>query len=346
MKLLKSLKFFTKIVESKIKRGRAPLTVIFNVTNRCNSNCKHCYATYYSRDRFQEMTTEQAKKLILDLYKNGCQRISFSGGEPLLREDIGELIDYVNSLGMGSTLNTNGILVPRYLPILQKLDTLAISLDGRPEHHDLFRGKDTGEMALEGIKRATEYGIRVHSNTVLHKYNLGDIDYMLDLARQYGFKAEFALAITNIFGEGLSPDEIKPTNGAFRNALKYIIQKKKEGAPILFSASAYESVLSCWEDFSVEGVMNGPPPKGMPRCPAGRFFCLIDADGTLWVCPHLIGKTESKNALGVGIAEAWQAAANHPCTGCYQIYHHEFSLLMDLNSKVVWNYFKTAMGRN
>ena len=97
---------------------------------------------------------------------------------------------------------------------------------------------------------------------------------------------------------------------------------------------------------SVEGVLDAPAPVGMPNCPAGRFFCMIGVDGTLWACPHLIGKIGAKNALDVGVAEAWNTAGKHPCTGCYQIYHHEFSMLMDLNPKILWNYFKTAVGKN
>ena len=167
---------------------------------------------------------------------------------------------------------------------------------------------------------------------------------MLDLAKQHGFKVEFNLAISNIFGEGISAEEFKPTDEEFRNVLRYIIKKKKEGAPILFSAAAYESILNCWRDFSVEGVINAPTPKGMPKCAAGRFFCLIDADGTLWACPHLIGKIESKNALEMGVSEAWRVAEKHPCAGCYQAYHHEFSLMMNLNPEVIWNYFKAEAG--
>lgn len=343
MKIFNSIRFFLKILRMKITGGNLPLTVIFNVTNRCNSRCKHCYLAYSEGDSSNEMSTEEAKTLIADLRNNGCLRISFSGGEPLLREDIGELISCVRGMGMSVTLNSNGILVPQYLSTLKNLDSLAISLDGRPEHHNILRGEGTGEKALFGVKQAAEDGIRVHVNMVLNKYNLNDVDYMLDLARQYDSKVEFNLAISNIFGEGISPDEFKPTNEEFRRILKYVIKKKEEGAPILFSAKAFESVLNCWEDFSVEGVLNAPAPEGMPKCPAGKFFCLIDADGTLWACPHLIGKIDSKNALDVGVAEAWSVTSHHPCTGCYQVYHHEFSLLMNLNPKVLWNYFKTVI---
>jgi MoaA/NifB/PqqE/SkfB family radical SAM enzyme len=259
---------------------------------------------------------------------------------------MGQLIEFARSLGMSVTLNTNGILVPRYLEILKNVDALAISLDGRVEHHDILRGDGTGEKALEGIRQATSAGIRVHVNMVVNKYNLNDIDYMLELARQHKFKTEFGLSISNLWGDGLPPEEFKPTNEEFEACLRYIIAKKKAGEPVLFSAAAYESVLKCWKDFSVEGVIGGPRPQGMPVCPAGRLFCLVDADGSLWACPHLIGKTSSKNALREGTSEAWRVAQEHHCVGCYQVYHHEFSKLMNLDGQVVWNYVKTALGLN
>lgn len=341
-KMVNSFLFFARIVWMKVAGKSLPLTVIFNVTNRCNLHCKHCYASYFNRSIKNEMTTEEIKTLVKDLKNNGCLRISFSGGEPLLRKDISELIDYAKSQGMSVTLDSNGILVPKRLADLKNLDSLAISLDGKPEHHDVLRGKGGGAKALEGIKRALKAEICVHVNMVINKYNLNDIDYMLDLAKRLGFKVQFNLAITNIFGEGASADEVKPKNGEFKGAIKYIIKQKKKGAPILFSSAAYESVLNCWKDFSIEGIMNGKAPKGIPPCPAGRLFCLIDADGTLWACPHLIGKIKAANALKVGIAKAWQIANNHPCKGCYQVYHHEFSLLMNLKPAVLWNYFKVA----
>lgn len=346
MGFFENLTFFKKLVGRKIFGEKGPLSVIFNVTNRCNCKCKYCYASFYNRDITEGMSVEQIKKLILDLHKNGCQRISFSGGEPLLQKDIGEIVDYANSLGMNTALNSNGILVPKYLEVLKKVGTLAISLDGRPEHHDIFRGKGTADKAIEGVIKAVEAGINVHTNTVIHKYNLDDIDYIVDLAKQHGFKAEFNLAISNVFGNGVSPGEIKPSSDEFIQAIKHIIRKKEEGAPILFSAQAYRSVLNCWKDFSIEKVLNDSPPDGMPDCPAGKFFCLIDTDGTLWACPLLVGKIEAKNALETGVAEAWRTAQKHPCTGCYMVCHHEFSLLMNLNSKLLWNYFKIATGKN
>ena len=57
-------------------------------------------------------------------------------------------------------------------------------------------------------------------------------------------------------------------------------------------------------------------------------------------------KIESNNALEVGVAKAWHLAAKHPCKGCYQVYHHEFARLMNLDYEVMWNYFKNSVGLN
>lgn len=343
--MVRDLLFFGKLVWLKVAGNKLPLTVIFNVTNRCNSRCKHCYAAYFSRSTRSEMSTDQIKILIRDLKNNGCLRINFSGGEPLLRKDIGELVNYAKSQSIRAELTSNGSLVPERLNELKNLDCLLVSLDGKPEHHDILRGKGSAVKALRAIKIALGTGIQVHVNMVIHKHNLNDIDYILDLARKFGFKVQISLAITNIFRQD-KVRQVKPKNEEFRKVIRQIIKRKKEGAPILFSVAAYESVLNCWPDFRIEGITKGPAPKEMPLCPAGRIFCLIDADGMLWACPHLIGKTKAKNALRAGVAEAWRTANDHSCRGCYQVYHHEFSLLMNLKPEVLWNYFKVGMGYN
>lgn len=345
MRFIQNARFFAKLIRIKALKSRLPLSVIFNVTNSCNCHCRHCYAAYYNRQNSKELTAGEIKKIIWDLRRNGCERISFSGGEPLLRKDIGELVDYVNVLGMSAVLNSNGIEVPRHIPTLRKLDSLVISLDGRPEHHNQLRGEQTAQKALEGIKSALDNGVCVFVNTVLNKYNLDDVDYMLDLAKKLGFRVEFNLAISNIFGNQDATEQIKPTNQAYLAALKYIAHKKSEGAPILFSRAAYESVLNTWDDFALEQRLDDNfSACGNFECPAGKFFCLIDSDGTLWACPHLIEKIDSRNVLEVGFASAWQVAGKHRCRGCYQVYHHEFSLLTNLNLQVIWNYLKTSLG--
>lgn len=343
--MLQNFLFFYKLIWLKATGKTSPLTVIFNVTNRCNLRCKHCYAAYYDRSPKNEMTADEIKKLILDLKKNGCLRINFAGGEPLLRPDIGKLVNFVKSQGLGVDLTSNGILVPVRLDDIKNINCLTVSLDGRPENHDILRGKGSAEKALSGIKAALLAGIDVRVNMVVHKYNLGDINYMVNLAKKLGIKLHISLAISNIF-EDKPIFEIKPTNDQYRKVLRQIISLKKKGAPIFFSAESYQSVLDCWKDFNIEGVIGAPAPPGMPPCPAGKMFGLMDADGRFWACPHLIDKVKAKNALKVGVAKAWEQTKDNPCTGCYQVYHHEYGLLANLKLPVLWNYIKAAAGVN
>jgi len=317
------------------------LTVIFNLTNSCNLRCKHCYASYFARSVKGEMTTAQVKLVLKDLKKNGCLRVNFCGGEPLLRRDIGELINYAKLQGLSVDLTSNGILIPAKLNDIKNVKCLIISLDGRSSHHDFLRGKGSAKKALTAIESAKKVGIEVRANMVIHKYNLHDIDYMLKIAKRFNIKIHISLAIDNIFGNNKLL-KIKPEDNEFRKILKYIIKKKKEGAPIMFSQSSYESVLK-WPDFEIEGIIGGIKPAGMPTCPAGKIFGLIDADGKFWACPHLIGKVGAKNIFKDGVAKAWKKAGSHNCTACYQIYHHDFGMLMDLKVPVLWNYIKAAI---
>lgn len=339
----KNAGFLKQLLWMKVANQKRPLTVIFSLTNACNQSCVYCYAQYPHRGRKGEMGTEEVKKVLSDLYDNGMRRVSFAGGEPLLRKDIDEIIAHVNAIGAACTVNTNGSFFPKLLDKVRGVDALAISIDGRAESHNRFRGEGTGEKALSGAIAAAEAGFRVHTNTVLHRYNLNDIDYMLDLCVKHGFKAEFNLAIDTVFGEK-APEDLKPTNEEFRTALRHLIRRKKEGAPILFSSDAFQSVLDSWKDFKVEGVRDGSKVEGMPECPATRFFCIVDPDGVLWACPHLIGSTPAKSALQEGVAAAFETATTHNCTACYQVYHHEFAHLRDMKPSVVWNYAREAIG--
>jgi MoaA/NifB/PqqE/SkfB family radical SAM enzyme len=340
----KNLLFFFHLARMRLFRKWTPLTVILNVTDRCNCNCRHCYADYASRHG-RELTTRDWLGILRDLRRNGCHRVSFSGGEPLLRRDLGVLLDAAQGLGMGVTINTNGMLIPEHLDVCRKADVLAISVEGREGHHDQIRGSGTFAKMMSGLKAARRAGIKVHTNTVLNRLNAEDIDFVLDLAVEFGLKAEFALMIEKLTGRESPEERLKLPDGQTREVLRDIIRKKRGGKPILFSEQSYQSVLASWHDFAVDEVWTGSELPLMPTCPAGKIFGLIDADGTFWACPHLIGKIPAGNVLTSGVKEAWRQCGNHPCRGCFQVYHHEFSFLMDMKPLVLWNYIRDFLSR-
>lgn len=141
-----------------------PIAMTFAVTYRCQCKCVHCSAGRHFREDMKELSTEEAKKLIDDAQKLGVTIIAFTGGEPLLREDIFELIAHVDQRKAMPVMFTNGqFLTEENVDKLAKagLYSLFLSIDTPdPEEHNKLRGMPgLFETAIEGLKRVKEKGI-------------------------------------------------------------------------------------------------------------------------------------------------------------------------------------------
>jgi len=162
--------------------------VVWNVGRRCNLRCAHCYSG--SRDRLYEgeLTTAEGKALIEDLAGFGVPVILFSGGEPLMRPDILELIAHSRALGVRSVLSTNGTLItPETARRLKGLELsyVGVSLDGLEKTHDRFRGVPGAfEQAMAGLRNCREAGIKVGLRFTINRRNAGDIPGILRLLEE------------------------------------------------------------------------------------------------------------------------------------------------------------------
>ena len=161
--------------------------VVWNVGRRCNLRCIHCYSQSQDIDYSDELTTEEGKTLIDDLAQYGSPVLLFSGGEPLMREDILELIGHARSKGMRAVLSTNGTLITAELAKQLKaldLSYVGISLDGLQKTHDMFRGKKGAfEEAIQGLRNCKEAGIKVGLRFTMNKKNVEDIPGIFQLLR-------------------------------------------------------------------------------------------------------------------------------------------------------------------
>jgi Fe-coproporphyrin III synthase len=162
--------------------------VVWNMTRRCNLKCIHCYSNSADVDYPDELTTAEGKKLIDDLAQFGSPVILFSGGEPLLRQDLLELAKYATDKGMRAVISTNGTLITKEIAAkLQKigLSYVGVSLDGREKTHDRFRGKKGAfTAAIDGIRNCRDAGIKVGIRFTVNKHNLSDVGAMFDLLEQ------------------------------------------------------------------------------------------------------------------------------------------------------------------
>ncbi|MCJ7515515.1 MAG: radical SAM protein [Dehalococcoidia bacterium] len=170
--------------------GKQRPIVVWNCTRKCNLHCVHCYGNAGNEDPAQILTTEQAKSFIRDLADFGVPVILFSGGEPLLRQDIFELARFAGELGLRTALSTNGTLITDKTAEKIKdaaFSEVGISLDGIGAKNDRFRGKKGAyEAALRGIRNSISLGLRVSLRLTITPANYMEIPAVFDLVEREG----------------------------------------------------------------------------------------------------------------------------------------------------------------
>ncbi len=173
----------------QFSRDKKPV-VVWNVGRRCNLRCVHCYSHSRDLDYTGELSREEGMRLIDDLGDFGVPVVLFSGGEPLMRPDIFELIARAREKNMRAVLSTNGtLIVPDIAARLKDcgLSYVGVSLDGLKETNDRFRGASGAfDRALEGIRTCLSSGIKVGLRFTMSRRNAHDVGGIFDLIEQEG----------------------------------------------------------------------------------------------------------------------------------------------------------------
>lgn len=161
--------------------------VVWNMTRRCNLKCVHCYAKALEVEGKDAITTAQAKAIIDDLAAYGAPVMLFSGGEPLVRQDLVELAKHATHTGMRAVISTNGTLITQEKARELKevgLSYVGISLDGLEEIHDRFRAvPGSFRKALQGIENCQAEGLKVGLRFTINKRNVGEVPGIFQLLR-------------------------------------------------------------------------------------------------------------------------------------------------------------------
>jgi 12,18-didecarboxysiroheme deacetylase len=159
--------------------------VVWNVTRRCNLRCVHCYSASDGRAAPDELSTEEGLALIENLAEFGSPVVLFSGGEPLVRPDLTQLVRHAVDRGMRAVISTNGTLIDaRAASALKELGLsyVGVSLDGMRETNDRFRGREGAfDAAIQGIRRCKEVGLKVGLRFTMNRRNARDIPEIFDL---------------------------------------------------------------------------------------------------------------------------------------------------------------------
>ena len=162
--------------------------VVWNMTQRCNLKCVHCYARSEDISYDNELTHDQAIAMMNDLADFGVPVLLFSGGEPLVHPRLVEYAQYAVSKGMRAVISTNGTLITREKARTLKeigLSYVGISLDGLASTHDRFRGvPGSFDRAMAAIDHCQAAGIKVGLRFTINKRNVQDIPGIFDLLEE------------------------------------------------------------------------------------------------------------------------------------------------------------------
>lgn len=249
----------------------APLWLDFRVTSRCNHHCAYCSIPSQAA---AEMSTAEVRTVI-DKTKHMANWVLITGGECLLRADIGEIVDYVKTTThMKVTVNTNMFLLQEAFEKIRRTDFLFFSLDGREETHDAYRREGSYAKVMDGLEflrhsRRARPGLL--SLTVLHKgTQVSDLEHVLRLSDQYSFGANFQL-IRHYSASGRSR-EIDAHNAHGLYLLDFLLKQKSRGRFITNTTRN----LQVLKDIA-RGVNIIP-------CYSGRLFCYITSEGKVALC--------------------------------------------------------------
>lgn len=160
--------------------------VIISLTNRCNLRCRMCQIP---EEKTEELTTAQWKKTINDVSSLGVQTIVFSGGEPLLREDIFELISFTKNHHMNACLTSNGYLINQSVALKLShsgVNVVNISIEGDKEVHDYLRGEGSFDKATSALENLKMHKIESTMATTVSRYNFECLRSVLELAKEKG----------------------------------------------------------------------------------------------------------------------------------------------------------------
>ncbi len=267
-----SNKITPKIVKNYIK-GKyffkpAPMWLDFRTTNKCNHRCDYCNIP---NEKANEMNTEEVKTII-DKTKHISNWVLLTGGECLLRDDIGEIVDYIkNTTDMTVVVNTNMLIFKEKFDQVKNADSFFFSLDGMEETHDEHRLKGSYKKVIEALEFLQGKKYTLLSLAVIHKdTTIGDLEHVLQLAEKYSFSTSFQL----VRHYELSKDSknLSAHNEHGIKIIDYLIEQKKKGRKM----SNTTKNLKMERDIAM-GI-------NKIKCYSGRMFCYITSEGNVALC--------------------------------------------------------------
>lgn len=301
---------------------KRPYVLSHGVNARCNLKCSFCD---YWKKPGEEMSQEEIFRMLDEASSFGIGVYNAWTVEPLLREDLPQILKHAKSRGLITGLVTNGLLLAKRVNELEDLDYLSVSVDGIKSYQQL-RGIEL-ENTLEGIRAAKRAGHEILINCVISSKNVGELEDLVHLAEELGTWISFEPLHESA---GISDSVWKELGirdrSAHEKATRRLMELKRAGAPIINSLTYLEMISTLKPKF---------------KCHASDIILHVASDGSIENC-----RVHSQPLANVkeGLEEAWRASKKgreeivKACPGCLFFGYAENSLLYEFVPEVLRHY--------
>jgi MoaA/NifB/PqqE/SkfB family radical SAM enzyme len=321
------MRIFSPLLASRalwqLRVKKRPIVLSHGINNRCNMHCEFCE---YWKEEKPQMEIKQIINMLDEARAFGIRYYNAWTVEPLLRDELPEVMAHARSLGMITSMITNGKLLKQRSHELGDVDYLSVSVDGI-ESYKKIRGMEF-EVVLDGIRTAKEVCRNpILMNCIISGLNLDDIEPLIYLAKELNVWISFEPLNES---EGIDQDVWNRIGiqdiDKYENTVDQIIRLKKEGYPIINSLTYLWMVRSRNINFT---------------CHASDIILHITSDGNIENCRL---KTECLGHIGEGINNVWKRSLEQrkkitkECKGCLFFGYVEASLLYDFKPEVLAHY--------
>lgn len=260
------------------------------MTGRCNLECIHCHA-FGGEASYDELTKEEGMALLDQIASLDIRTFVFTGGEPLLREDLFELIAYAKSKGFTVFIATNGTLITKEVAkLLSEYNVgVVIGLDGvNPETHDSIRGVEGAyDAVIAGIENCIAEKLYLHLNIVASTRNFDEIERIIDYGDEIGVYSYFIYNFVP-FGRGEAIRDCALDDEYFKALLDLVLKKQREVRSIIIPVAAPEYWAYALQR---RGIHNRRLLQFLGHfvggCLADKGMVYIKPNGDVWACPFL-----------------------------------------------------------
>jgi mycofactocin radical SAM maturase len=260
--------------------------------------CRHCLSADMGKTDASELDFEQCRAFIDELDRMEVFQINFGGGEPFLRKDFCDILDYAHSKGIITCVSTNGTMLNENLASRlgkMKLLRIQVSLDGATAAtNDAIRGSGTYERILEGIALLRNQGFpHLSINTVVTRSNFHEIGQLCEIAHHYGVNTRLS--------------RFRPSGDAKRVWREFQLDSVQLAALSEF-LSAHREILTGDSFFSI--TKEDRRELGLNICGAARMTCCVLPDGSVYPCAFLCDEQfRGGSIIRESLGEIWRHSA-------------------------------------